>query len=154
MNIKGIQPVVAVVIALIVVAIIGGYFIMQKDRVSSTDDQNLDVMDKKDSDSTDIVDPTPTPDSDIKTFEITAKNWEFSPNVIKVRLGDKVHLKLTSIEGKHGFSLSAFGIHEKINPGEPVEVDFVADEKGSFVWSCNVPCGPGHPGMKGTLIVE
>jgi len=37
---------------------------------------------------------------------------------------------------------------------EDVVVEFVADEKGSFEFSCSVYCGEGHGSMDGKLIVN
>lgn len=40
------------------------------------------------------------------------------------------------------------------DPDKVVEVEFVADRKGTFDFRCVVLCGTGHPKMKGKLIVE
>ena len=68
--------------------------------------------------------------------------------------GDTVKLKLKSIDVAHGFLLPDFGINKRLDPGQEVEVTFTADKAGSFAFFCNVPCGPGHGGMKGTLVVN
>ncbi len=89
-----------------------------------------------------------------KEFEIIVKNWEFVPNVIEVNKGDKVELHLEVIEGYHGFALPEFGINEKLDEGTDVHVKFTADKKGIFNFYCSVPCGQGHGGMNGRLIVN
>lgn len=89
-----------------------------------------------------------------KVFEITAKNWEFSPSLIEVNLGDKVELHLESIEGTHGFALLNFGVSETLELGNDVHVEFIADKSGEFNFFCSVFCGVGHGGMTGTLIVN
>ncbi len=89
-----------------------------------------------------------------KEFIITAKQWSFSPSVIKVKKGDKVVLKLTSTDVAHGFNLPDFGIDEKFDKGETKTVEFVADKIGTFTFNCNVPCGAGHKAMTGTIVVE
>ncbi len=89
-----------------------------------------------------------------KEFDITAKNWEFIPNTITVNKGDTVKLKITSIQGTHGFMLSEFGINERLVQGNTVDVEFVADKVGTFTFACSVPCGRGHGGMRGQLVVE
>jgi cytochrome c oxidase subunit 2 len=92
-----------------------------------------------------------------KTVEITvtAKNWEFNPNVITIKKGDHVRLTLSSTEGTHGFSLPAFNINERLVAGaEPITVEFVADKTGEFDFRCNIMCGKGHMSQKGKLIVE
>ena len=94
------------------------------------------------------------PTGEIKEFDIIAKNWEFSPNTIEVNLGDKVELHVKSIEGTHGFALSEFGINEKLEQGKDVHINFIANKKGTFCFYCSVPCGSGHGGMRGQLIVN
>lgn len=89
-----------------------------------------------------------------KEFEITAKYWEFTPSRIEVNKGDKVTLKLKSIEGVHGFLLSDFGVNMVLRQGEEVEVEFIADKTGEFSFFCNIPCGQGHSGMNGMFIVR
>jgi len=91
---------------------------------------------------------------EIKEFEIIAKNWEFVPNTIEVNLGDKVELHIESVDVAHGFRLPDFGINEKLEPHNDIHVDFIADKKGTFPFSCSVPCGSGHGGMQGQLIVR
>lgn len=95
-----------------------------------------------------------TPAGARKEFIITAKQWSFSPSIIKIKKGDTVVLKLKSADVKHGISIPDFGINEQIEPGETKIVEFVADKTGTFAFSCNIPCGVGHKAMTGTIIVE
>ena len=90
----------------------------------------------------------------IKEFTLTAKKWDFSPSIITVKKGDKVKLTIESIDVAHGFALPDFGINERLEPGDSVEVEFVADKTGTFNFFCSVQCGSGHSGMKGILVVE
>ena len=91
---------------------------------------------------------------EVKEFTMTAKQWEFIPGTITVNKGDTVKLTITSTDVAHGFNLPEFEVSERLDVGTPVEVEFVADKTGTFTFSCSVPCGSGHGGMKGTLIVE
>ena len=68
--------------------------------------------------------------------------------------GDTVKLHITSTDVQHGFVISAYGINKTLNPGQTVDAEFVADQSGSFPFYCNVFCGEGHSGMKGTLVVN
>lgn len=89
-----------------------------------------------------------------KEFVIIAKQWSFSPAIIKVKKGDTVVLKLKSADVAHSFVVPEFKIDAAIKPGETKIVEFVADKTGSFTSICGVYCGVGHTGMTGTLIVE
>lgn len=76
--------------------------------------------------------------------------------VIEVNRGDRVVLKLTSSDVVHGFSLKDFGVFltQGIQPGKVVFVSFKANRPGTFTFSCNAVCGPGHENMKGILVVK
>src|SRR3989344_4199015 len=90
----------------------------------------------------------------VKTFDLIAKNWEFSPSSISVNQGDKVVLNIKSVDVTHGFKLADFGINKDITPGSTVKVEFTADKKGTFPFSCSVYCGSGHREMTGNLVVN
>jgi|SRR3989338_102840 len=91
---------------------------------------------------------------EVKEFTMTAKRWEFEPEVIRVNEGDTVRLFIKSIDVAHGFAVPDFGVNERLNPGQTVKVEFVADKTGIFTFFCSVQCGSGHSSMNGQLIVE
>ncbi len=86
--------------------------------------------------------------------KLEAKQWEFVPSEVRVRLGDTVRMTITSSDVDHGFAINEFGVSEKIPAGETVTFEFVADKKGTYRQYCNVVCGLGHAGMIGDFIVE
>ena len=91
---------------------------------------------------------------EVKEIEITAKNWEFDPSVITVNKGDKVRLRVKSLDVAHGISIPDFVVNLKVNSGEEATAEFVAGKTGTFDFRCNVYCGEGHGDMKGTLVVN
>src|ERR1700688_2430204 len=90
-------------------------------------------------------------DSEIK---VTARKYDFSPNVIKAKRGDHIRMIITALDRDHGFKVEAFHIDQKLPKGEAVTVDFTADRVGTFPFQCSVFCGWGTKKMKGQLIVE
>ena len=90
----------------------------------------------------------------VKDFSMIAKKWQFDPSIINVKQGDKVRLKIKSIDVAHGFNLLDFNVNENLEPEKEITVEFVADKKGEFTFFCSVFCGVGHIGMKGKLVVE
>ncbi len=90
----------------------------------------------------------------IKEFTVTAKQFVFEPTIIEVNKGDKVKLIVTSTDLSHGFSILEYGINERVNPGESIIVEFIADKEGEFTMFCSVYCGENHSEMKGKLIVK
>ena len=87
-------------------------------------------------------------------IQVTAKKYEFSPNVVKSKRGDHVRLVITALDRCHGFKLPAFHIDQKLEKGEAVTGEFTADQAGTFVFECSHFCGLGHQKMKGHLTVE
>jgi cytochrome c oxidase subunit 2 len=97
---------------------------------------------------------TQAPAQQERVIKITAKRFEFSPNVIRVKKGVPVVLEMTSLDRTHGFLLKAFGIDEDIKKGKVTRVRFVPDQVGTFEFHCDNFCGDFHEDMTGTLIVE
>jgi cytochrome c oxidase subunit II len=106
-----------------------------------------------------------------KVIEVSAKKYEFSPAEIHVKQGEKVELKVHSVDETHGvkLSLAPEGAKDKKDVGlvfdSPAEngkvtrgtdqvLDFVAKEPGTYDFVCAKFCGFGHDKMKGKLIVE
>lgn len=87
-------------------------------------------------------------------MKVTAKKYEFEPNVITVKKGQPVKLVITAIDHDHGFKLEAFNIDQKLKKGDPTTIEFTPDKAGTFPFECSVFCGFGHKKMKGKLVVE
>jgi len=95
-----------------------------------------------------------TGETNVKEFDVIASQWKFSPSKIEVNEGDEVVLNVRSVDVAHGIAIPAFEINEYLSPGQTVRMEFVADRKGTFTFSCSVSCGVGHIGMIGKLIVK
>ncbi|MBI5047144.1 cytochrome c oxidase subunit II [Candidatus Micrarchaeota archaeon] len=87
-------------------------------------------------------------------FQITAKNWDFTPNNITVNKGDRVRFVVTSMDVTHGITIPAFNVNLNIPAGTTKTVEFTADKSGEYPFICSVFCGEGHKNMKGTLTVK
>jgi cytochrome c oxidase subunit 2 len=87
-------------------------------------------------------------------IQMTAEKYDFKPNVLAVKKGDRVKLVITATDHDHGFKIEALGINQKLPKGQPVTVEFTADHVGTFAFQCSHFCGVGHKNMKGKLVVE
>jgi cytochrome c oxidase subunit 2 len=87
-------------------------------------------------------------------IEIQAMKFQFTPDTVKVKVGQKVTFVLTSIDRVHGFKMPAFGIRTDIVPDQETRVTITPDKAGQFAFFCDVFCGDGHEDMGGTLVVE
>jgi cytochrome c oxidase subunit 2 len=107
----------------------------------------------------------------VKVIEISAKKYEFTPNEIRVKKGERVQLKVHSVDTTHGAKLEVYpeGQKDKSTPGlkftEPDQngkvqkdvdqvIEFVAVQAGTYDIKCAKLCGMGHARMKAKLIVE
>lgn len=97
---------------------------------------------------------TSTNESSTKEFTVIAKSWAFDPAIITVKQGDKVKLKIKSIDVTHGFALPDFDVKINLVPNKEETVEFTADKKGEFTFFCSFLCGAGHRDMTGKLVVE
>jgi heme/copper-type cytochrome/quinol oxidase subunit 2 len=106
-----------------------------------------------------------------RIISMTAKDFEFDPAVIHLKVGDKVRLQVISTDRTHGLHINAFpdGAKDntapglafifgedcwKLKQGESVPVDIEATEPGTYSFLCCKSCGTGHKRMKGQIIVE
>jgi len=94
------------------------------------------------------------PTSNIVEIDMIARQWDFVPATITVNEGDKVKLNINNVDVPHGFTIFEFGVSERLTPGKTTTVEFLADKKGEYTFFCSVPCGRGHGGMNGKLVVE
>ena len=105
-----------------------------------------------------------------RVIDISAKKYEFTPNEIEVRQGEKVELKVHSEDETHGVKLDAYpegakskgepglvfsqpGQNGKVDKGVDQVIDFTAQEPGTYDFKCAKICGMGHGKMKGKVIV-
>jgi cytochrome c oxidase subunit 2 len=89
-----------------------------------------------------------------QVIEMQAKRYDFIPEVVRVQAGTLVTMRITAIDGVHGFALAAFGIDERIEEGETKVIEFYASDAGEYGFHCSHFCGLGHLGMKGKVVVE
>lgn len=144
------------VVVVLILLVVGGIFLFLKPGNTSKTPTPI-ISKTSGTPFADNPDPTPqtTPMGGEKevTFNIEAKQFEFSPSTIRVSFGDKVILNVKSTDVEHGFYLPDYNINEDLLPGQQATIKFTADKKGTFKFKCNVPCGAGHQEMTGTLIV-
>jgi nitrous-oxide reductase len=88
----------------------------------------------------------------------TAVRSHFTPDIIRVKEGDPVHLHITNVEqakdATHGFGIGAHNINVSLEPGKHVNVSFVADKAGVYPFYCTEFCSALHLEMAGYLLVE
>ncbi len=90
-----------------------------------------------------------------QVIKITAKKFEYNPNVIKIKTGIPVVFEFTSLDRVHGFTVPDLGgIRLTIEPGKVNRITILAPKAGTYEFHCDLFCGEGHEGMTGKIIVE
>ena len=93
-------------------------------------------------------------DADARVIDITAKRFAFSPDVINLKKGETVHIRLHSEDVTHGFFMRALKIDSEIEPGKVTEIVLTPQVAGTFTTICDHFCGVNHGNMKMTIVVE
>lgn len=92
------------------------------------------------------------------TVYTTAKRSEYGFKEVRFKQGDHVTFYVTSLETSkditHGFAIPDYGINKPINPGETIQVSFVADKPGTFWAYCTWFCSALHLEMRSRIVVE
>ncbi len=88
-----------------------------------------------------------------RVITITAKRFEYTPKEISIKKGERITLRLESLDVTHGLYLDGYGIKMKARPGLIGKATFVADKSGRFTFRCSETCGEFHPYMIGFLSV-
>jgi len=91
----------------------------------------------------------------VKTIEITAEEFEFSPTEIKMEPGQPLELTLNNKGAiAHNVTFTDSDIAtETIQGGGKTTVTTTFDEPGRYEFICSVP-GHANAGMRGVVIVE
>ncbi|MBW1905008.1 MAG: Sec-dependent nitrous-oxide reductase, partial [Deltaproteobacteria bacterium] len=89
---------------------------------------------------------------------MTSVRSHFTPDIIRVKKGDTVHLHITNVEqahdATHGFTVGSYNVHSSLEPGKHVDITFLADREGTFPFYCTEFCSALHLEMAGYLLVE
>ncbi len=95
----------------------------------------------------------------VRVINIKAYQFFFEPTLIVVNKGEKIKVIVEAMDVPHGFEIEGlnipgYDIDTVIRKGIPLELEFVADEKGVWEFICTIFCGFGHSTMKGTWVIR
>jgi cytochrome c oxidase subunit 2 len=94
------------------------------------------------------------PSAEARVIDVAMTDWKFEPASITAKVGEKLVLRVTGVEGKHSIAIADLGINVPVEPGETKDVEIPTDKAGTFQFRCRIPCGPGHMDMTGTLVIS
>ena len=85
---------------------------------------------------------------------VRARQYAFTPGVVRVNRGERVTMILEADDVTHGLRLDGYGVDLVAVPGQRARTSFVADRAGKFQMRCSKVCGTLHPFMLGELVVQ
>ena len=89
-----------------------------------------------------------------REFNITARDYQFSPDRIQVTQDDLVKLTVKSEDVAYGFAIDQYRISKRIPAGGSMTLEFRAEGTGSYPFYSNMTSDPRHGQMKGQLVVK
>lgn len=96
----------------------------------------------------------PPASAEPRVIEVLARRYTFEPALIEAAEGERLRILVRSGDGVHGFEIKKFKVSKEIpRGGEPVIIEFTANDPGTFPIICSLFCGDGHGDMKGALTV-
>jgi nitrous-oxide reductase len=89
---------------------------------------------------------------------MTSVRSHFTPDIVRVKEGDRVFLHVTNVEqakdATHGLAIGGQNINVSLEPGKHCNIDFVVKKAGVFPFYCTEFCSALHLEMAGYLLVE
>ncbi len=89
---------------------------------------------------------------------MTAVRSHFTPDIVRVKEGDVVHLHVTNVEqahdATHGLAIGSHNVNLSLEPGKHCNVTFTAKRAGVYPFYCTEVCSALHLEMAGYLLVE
>lgn len=90
----------------------------------------------------------------VRTIEIHARRFDFSPAEITLKKGETVKLRLSSEDVPHSLVIPDLKIKETITKNHPTEITVTPNNLGDFRGKCGRFCGSGHGSMLFTVHVK
>ena len=88
-----------------------------------------------------------------REIEVTAQRFQFTPNSIPIKLGERVTLLVKAVDFPHGFNVPDLGLRVDLMPGKVTKILIAPKEVGTIDFLCDNFCGDGHERMHGQFIV-
>lgn len=97
-------------------------------------------------------------DGNTVTVNGTVIRSHYTPDVVRVKQGDKVVFNWTNVEtardATHGFGLHGYNVNLSIDPGATERAEIVAVKAGVYPYYCTEFCSALHMEMTGWMLVE
>ena len=101
-----------------------------------------------------LIAPFSRAQDNVRTIEVHAKRFAFSPEEITITKGEKVNLVLTTDDVAHSLSIPGLKVNKEIVKDHPTTVEITSDKAGDFTGKCGRFCGSGHGSMRFVVHVK
>ncbi len=154
-----------IIIAVVAVIAIAGYFLMNQNNTSETQEEQIETGQPESMEQTAPAGSTSAEAgtdtlmmeetaSDVTTIDLEAGSFYYKPAEIRVKKGEKIKIVMKSVDMMHDFNIDELGVKIPITKsGETATVEFTADQVGEFEYYCSVGQHRAN-GQVGTIIVE
>ena len=88
-----------------------------------------------------------------REISIIAQRFKFVPDVIELKLGEPVLLRIRSLDYIHGFNVPDLGIRADLLPGLVTPISMTPLQAGRLDFLCDNFCGDSHEEMHGQFNV-
>lgn len=85
---------------------------------------------------------------------IRSQIWLFTPAEIRIPVGSKLTMYITSQDVQHGFKIDRTNVNVMVLPGQVSKMSHTFTEAGVYNFICHEYCGVGHHTMYGRIVVE
>jgi cytochrome c oxidase subunit 2 len=89
-----------------------------------------------------------------REIEVVAKRFQFTPNEIPLKAGERVVIAVRSLDFMHGFKVPGLNVRADLVPGKVTRIELQPTAAGTLDFLCDNFCGEGHEEMHGRFIVS
>ncbi len=84
-----------------------------------------------------------------------AEDGGWTPDTLQAKVGEPLHLQLTSDDVMHGFAVGQMDMQSvDVEPGKVTDVSLTFEQPGTYTFYCTHWCGINHWRMRGTIEVS
>ena len=89
-----------------------------------------------------------------RVIELTARRFNYTPNEIALKAGERVIIAIRSIDFVHGMNLPDLKMRLDLVPGRITKLELHPKTPGVIDFLCDNFCGDGHEEMHGRFVVS
>ncbi len=89
-----------------------------------------------------------------RVIEMTARRFQFEPDEVPLKVGERVVIAIRSIDFIHGMNIPDLKVRRDLVPGQVTRLELQPMHAGVIDFLCDNFCGEGHETMNGRFVVS